>query len=313
MKIISGLKRLKNKFKGTVITLGIFDGVHLGHQRILKKVVERKRVRGCDSLVLTFSPHPLSIIPRRPRREKSPPLLTSLSKRLELLSELGIDFCLVVNFTRTFSRIRPETFVSDFLLKKLSLKELVVSTDFTFGYKAGGTAQFLSHLSREYGFRLIRIKPVRKDGGIISSTRIRQLIRDGEMLKAERLLGRPYALTGTVKRGFGRGRLLGFPTANISPHHEVLPPSGVYYGLVVYRGRKLGALANFGFRPTFYGCEQSFEVHIFNFYQNIYHEPLEFIFKGRLRPEQHFPDKESLMRQIEKDKEQALALLCEKI
>lgn len=312
MKIIFGLQGIENKLRreavaprGTVATLGIFDGVHLGHQKILKKLVQRGKATGYKTLVLTFSPHPSALV----HPGEAPPLLTSLEKRLELLDSLGVEISLVINFTRAFSRIRAREFVSTIMVKKLSLRELVVSTDFTFGYRAEGDIEFLSRLSKEEGFGLFKIKPVYKGGEIISSSRLRKVIQQGDLIEAEKLLGRPYSLTGTVMKGYRRGRHLGFPTANIRPHHEVLPPRGVYYGLVIYQGRKFGALANFGFRPTFYGQEKSFEVHIFDFYKYIYHEQLEFIFKGYLRPEKVFTKEQALIRQINRDKEKALALL----
>ncbi len=296
MKIISGLRNIDKRFKGGVLTLGIFDGVHIGHQKILKKA----------STVLTFSPHPIDVL----SPGNAPPLLTSLEKRMELLSLMGIKICVVANFTNAFSRIPAKEFVSQVLVKKLSTRALVVSTDIAFGYQSRGRIDLLSRLSKEEGFRLIKVTPVYRDGEIVSSTRIRRLIRQGCLIDAERLLGRPYSVTGTVMRGYRRGSLLGFPTANIRPHHEVLPPTGVYCGFVVYNKKRFNALANFGFRPTFYGREKSFEINIFDFKKDIYHKQLEFIFKYYLRRERVFHSKEALIRQIEKDRKRAMSLLC---
>jgi len=306
MKIIFGLRNIDKKFKGGVLTLGIFDGVHTGHQKILKKVVERAKTKKFKSIVLTFSPHPLNILEPR----KAPPLLTSLEKRMELLDGMGIEICVVANFTKIFSRVKAREFVSQVLVKRLSVKELVVSRDITFAYKAQGEIRLLSHLSKEEGFRLIKVTPVYRDGRIVSSTRIRRLIQQGNLQDAESLLGRPYSVTGTVMRGYQRGSLLGFPTANIRPHHEVLPPPGVYCGFVLYNKKKFKALVNFGFRPTFYGQEKSFEINIFDFKKDIYHKQLEFIFKHYLRAERIFHSKEALIRQIERDRKTAMRKLA---
>lgn len=306
MKVIYGLHNINKRVRDSVLTLGIFDGVHIGHQKLLKKVKERAEVRRVNSIVLTFSPHPLSILSSK----NAPPLLTSIKKRIELLSEIGIDICVIASFTKSFSRMEADEFVRDILLKKFSIAELVVSTDIRFGYKAQGDVDLLSYVSKMDGFKLTTVTPVYRGGEIVSSTRIRRLIQKGNLREAVRLLGRPYSITGTVMRGCRRGSLLGFPTANIRPHHEVLPPPGVYCGFVLYKNKTFKALANFGFRPTFYGKEKSFEIHIFDFKEDIYHEQLEFIFKYYIRPERVFPDRDALIRQIEKDKAKAMRKLA---
>lgn len=297
MRLIHGLNNIDKRFTAGALTLGIFDGVHIGHQKILKKA----------STVLTFSPHPMELLSPG---SKAPPFLTSIEKRLELLDNMGIKVCIIAGFTRAFSKIKAREFVSGILVKKFSIKELIVSSDIRFGYKAQGGIELLSSLSKQEGFRLIKIAPVYRDGEIVSSTRIRKIIQQGNLKNAERLLGRHYSVTGTVMRGCQRGSLLGFPTANIRPHHEVLPPSGVYCGFVLYNKKRFKALANFGFRPTFYGREKSFEVHIFDFKKDIYHKQLEFIFVHYLRPERIFPSQEALIQQIQRDKEKAVEKLA---
>ncbi len=313
----------KLKKRPLVLTLGTFDGVHRGHQHILKEVcLHAKNKRGV-SAIFTFSEHPIHVL-----RHKEPPyLITSTPHRLRLLDQLGFNLCFLIKFDKNFSRQSPEKFVRNILIKRLGVKEVILGYDSRFGKNREGTSRTMRDLSRKYGFnfkatgsRLFRGEP-------ISSTKIRSLIHKGKLSSVEQCLGRPYSILGDVVQGSGLGKKLGFPTANLNPHCEALPPRGVYlvsieivniglkktrnsnrYHLedrVVKKG--LWGLVNIGFRPT---VERELgrktkkltaELHILNFKGNLYGKTLEVTFKKRIRNEIQFKSLEILKNQIKKD------------
>lgn len=308
MKVYYSVERIKRISSGSVVTIGIFDGIHRGHIYIIKSLIKRAKRLHRKSLILTFYPHPSSILhPRKPC-----PLLISLKHRIRLLKDLRVDVVVLVEFTKYFAKMRPEVFIRDILQKRLNMKEMLVGDNFTFGYRGKGDIKLLKDLSKKYDFRLKRVNLLKIDKRIISSTYIRSLIIKGRLKRASRLLARPVSILGTVKKGIKRGRILGFPTANIDPHHEAIPPSGVYAVYVLLDNKEYKGILNIGFRPTFhpkgYPPEPTIEVHIFNFNKNIYGRDLEIIFVKRLRPEKRFEDRESLRRRISLDEKAAIKI-----
>jgi len=298
--------------KKTVVAIGVFDGVHLGHQKILKQAVKIAKRFGVRSLAITFDPHPASVL--GPKSE--PPFLVSVKHRVELIRRLGIDRCVIFNFTKDFAGMTGEYFVKNILVKKLNAGWVVVGEDFYFGKAKAAGVSFLKIAGRQYGFKTVQLKKVRHGKIEISSSFIRRLIRSGSLDFAKKLLGRPVVVLGTVVRGRKIGETLGFPTANINPHHEAVPPSGVYAVFAKVGKRCYNAVLNIGVRPTFYGThsrdkEPAIEAHIFEFSNNIYGRDVEISFVKKIRPEKKFASKELLMQQIEKDVKRTKNILKE--
>ena len=300
MKVIDGVKDLKIG-QPTVVTIGIFDGIHRGHRKVLKQLKKRAGDLKVKSCVLTFDPHPARIL----HPHKTPPMLISTKHKLNLLATEGVDITILVNFTKEFANRKPASFVKEILVKKLDVKELLVGDKFSFGKKRTGNIRKLKKLGRNLGFKVRTISPLKVQGKVISSTLIRKLIMKGSLNRAKTLLGRGVAILGTVTRGSRRGRILGFPTANLDLHHEAIPPSGVYIVKVKLGDRKYRGILNIGFRPTFvtkgWEKEPTAEVHIFGFHKSIYGKDVEVIFLKRVRRERKFKNKEHLRLRIEKD------------
>lgn len=310
MKIIRGINSIKRLPQKAVVTVGIFDGVHIGHQFILKKVIRRaKKIKG-KSVVITFSPHPLKVL----NSHRAPALLTSLNHRINLIANMKIDFCLVVNFTKRFRCLSAADFIKNILLDKIGMREIFVGNNFRFGCEERGDIKLLTKMGEKFGFKVNHVNPVKwalskgavsvkRKNRIISSTQIRSLIEQGKIRDAARFLGRPVSIVGTVIKGNARGRWIGYPTANIDPAQEALPPSGVYAVKVKLRQRDFFGILNIGTQPTFSRLRKKpiIEVHIFNFKKDIYARELEVNFIKKLRNERKFSDKEQLAGQIEKD------------
>ena len=296
MKIIYGINKIK-KFKKPVVALGVFDGVHRGHRRILNAAVSKARQIGGQSVALTFWPHP--------QREES---LYSLEHRLRLFTELGIDLCVVINFSSYFAGIKAESFIKNFLVDKLGVAHVYVGRDFRFGNKAGGDLGLLERLGKVYGFKAKGFNIVHINGLPITSTLIRSLIKKGKIKEAQNLLQRPVSILGTVKRGARLGRILGYPTANINPQHEVIPACGIYAVRIILDKNKFKGVCYIGRRPTVSPRRVesrqnkiNIEVHIFNFNKNIYAKFIEIQFVQRIRLDKKFPSLALLAKQIEKD------------
>lgn len=292
MRVIYGIGNL-SKFKKAVVALGVFDGIHLAHRRILRAAVKQaRRIKG-TCVALTFFPHP--------QKQDS---LSSLEHRLRLISGLGVDVCLVVSFDKRFSRITAEDFVKDILIARLGAQHIYVGKNFRFGRGAKGDYKLLKRLSREYGFKL-KISGIMKiNNRAVSSTYIRRLIKKGDLAAAKILLNRPVSVLGTVIKGARLARGLGFPTANIDPHHEVLPPQGVYAARAIFNRRKYRGICYIGRKPTLAAGSPgrpTIEIYIFNFNKNIYGKELEIEFLRKLRNEKKFPSLNILARQISKD------------
>lgn len=300
MKMAYDIKNLKIK-QPTVATIGIFDGIHRGHKKILKLLKERAKNIKAKSCVLTFDPHPSKIL----HPHKTPPMLISTKHKLRLLAAEGIDIAVLINFTKNFAAIKPIHFVKELLVERMNVKALLVGGNFLFGSKKIGTVKNLKRLGQRFGFKVYAIPPLKASGRIISSTLIRRLIMSGKLNKAKNLLGRDISILGTVTKGTKRGRILGFPTANLDLHHEAIPPSGVYIVKVKLSNRKYRGILNIGFRPTFgrvkYEAEPTTEVHIFNFNKSIYGKDMEVVFLKRIRSEERFKDHERLLSRIKKD------------
>lgn len=274
-----------------MVTLGVFDGVHLGHRIILKAAVDKaKRIKG-TSMVVTFWPDP--------HKEKS---LYSLEHRLRLMDSIGIEVCIIINFSNKFSIISAEDFIKDILVNKIGAEYIYVGRNFRFGRRAKGNFRTLEELSRRDNFKLKVFDIIKIDNQTISSTYIRRLITRGKLDAASKLLSRPVSVLGTVIKGTSLASRLGFPTANINPHHEVLPPSGVYAVSVILNHKNFKGVCYIGSKPTFKrSIEKHIEVYIFNFRKNIYGKYLEIHFIKKIREEKKFSSPESLAWQIKKD------------
>jgi riboflavin kinase / FMN adenylyltransferase len=301
MKIYYGLEKVR-KFRKPVVALGVFDGVHLGHGLILKAAVKRAREINGTSVVVTFYPHP--------QKEQS---LYSLQHRLRLIAEIGIDACVVIKFSPVFAQIKAEDFVRKILVGKIGARFIYVGKNFRFGRQAKGDCGLLEKLSGEYSYGLKVFKVIKISHRLISSSRIRRLITRGKLATAEKLLSRPVTVLGTVIKGISLAGRIGFPTANINPHHEILPPSGVYAVKAIFQGRALDAVCNIGRKPTALlgrnSAEKHVEVYIFNFSKNIYGKDLEVRFVKKIRAEKRIPTLKYLASQISKDVQKAKNIL----
>jgi riboflavin kinase/FMN adenylyltransferase len=294
MKVLYGINRVRN-LRNPVLALGVFDGVHRGHINILKSaVLEARRIKG-KSVVMTFYPHP--------QKEES---LYSLQHRLLLFERLGIDCCIVVNFTDAFADMSAQEFIKEVLAEKIRARYIFVGNNFRFGKGAKGDLAVLKAASGEYHYKLRAFNVLRTHNKPVSSTYIRWLIRKGDLSHAQKLLTRPVSILGSVARGNYLGRKIGFPTANINPHHEVIPPSGIYAVKIIFGGKKYPGVCYIGKRPTinnprFQDQKVHIEAHIFNFNKNIYNKYLEIQFIKKIREDRKFLSLTKLAEQIQKD------------
>jgi len=308
MDVLYGIKPLPNKLHWPVITVGGFDGVHLGHQKIIQETRDWAAERGGESIVITFERHPKGILSGSPFS-----FITSLEHRLVFFQRLGVDLAVVLDFNEV-ADLKAEDFVSRLIVGWLGTKGWVMGFNFSFGKDKGGDFSLASRLSQRYGFQLRTCTPVKFKGDIISSTRIRETILTGDLETAEGMLGRSVSILGTVVLGSGRGKGLGYPTANLDLHHEIKPPDGVYATWVTINGKDYLSLTNIGTRPTFErpGGEATTEVHVIDFDKDLYGEVLEVRFIYRLRGELRFTSAEALKVQMDKDKEEVLSRLGKK-
>src|SRR5688500_2588130 len=281
-----------------VLALGNFDGLHRGHMKIIDRVRRRAGERGGTPAAMTFDPHP----PRVVRPDKAPPLLMTRDQRVEALSRSGMQGIAVVRFTGELSRWEPETFVRTVLVEWLHVVEVWVGANFLFGHDRAGNFSVLRSLGARYGVRAEKIDPVRYKDFVVSSTRIRRLVAEGRVDEAGALLGHHYFVDGTVQRGAGRGRELGFPTANLQTANELPPPAGVYATTATIDGIVYPSVTNIGMRPTFGDVQHPvIETHIFDFSRELYGTTVRLSFVQRLRDERAFPDVDALRAQIEAD------------
>jgi riboflavin kinase/FMN adenylyltransferase len=289
--------------RGAVITVGTFDGVHRGHWAVLQEIRRRAEETGRRSVLVTFHPHPLRIV----RPEHSPPLLTTPREKKEILAESGLDWAVFLSFTRALSRYSPRRFVEEILVDRLGVEELVIGYDHGFGRGRAGDAETLRNIGRELGFTVDVVAPVEAGGAAISSTRIRRAVEAGDVEGAREGLGRPYALSGLVVRGDGRGRQLGFPTANlhVTNSDKLVPEPGVYAVRGVLRRGTFGGALHVGPRPTFRGSAPTIELHLLDFGGDLYGEEVRVDFIQRLREVRPFDSVPSLVSQMRKDVEGA--------
>jgi riboflavin kinase/FMN adenylyltransferase len=282
----------------TVLTLGVFDGLHLGHQLVMKTVVDRARAVGGVPTVITFEPHPRAVL----HPQSAPPLLQTFDQKIEALSVLGIEQTIVIHFDNAFAQIRAEDFLRDVVVDRLHAKEVYLGRGFFFGHNREGNINLLRRVSEQLGFRADEVPEVRLRGERIGSTVIRQLLLDGRVNLARRMLGRPYGVEGPVARGDARGVGLGFPTANVQPHNRVIPRRGVYVTATLIEGQWRRSVTNIGVRPTFGDAlEPSVETHVIDWSGDLYGDVLRVRFLHRLRDEKKFGSVVELKSQIERD------------
>lgn len=298
MRIICGIENIEGKFRNPVITMGNFDGVHLAHKSIFDTVIERARAIDGESMVMTFEPHPIKVF----QPTAILPLITSYDKKIQLIEEAGIDTLIRVRFSKEFANTSAQDFVTKILHHKIGMKEIVVGHDCSFGKNRQGNATLLQEMAKHLDFKVHIMDPMMVDGIPVRSTEIRRLIQDGQVKKAQTLLGRNYQIKGTVIRGRDRGgRLLGFPTANLMWKEELFPKVGVYAVLAKCQGKTYHAVANIGYSPTFGNKTLSIETHILDFSHDIYDQEIEIDFVDRLRDEKKFPNTQELAQQIKAD------------
>lgn len=298
MRVLKGLEALPDarRAEGCAATVGVFDGVHLGHFVVLRKVVERAAALGVRPVMVTFAGHPKEVLLGR-----APAAVTSLAHRLLLFERAGIETTLALEFTPVLKEFTAEDFVRRVLLDGLGLRELVFGFDSKFGRDRGGNPASLAPLARALGFGIVEVPPLRLRGRAVSSSAVREAVALGDLDAAATMLGRPVSVLGTVVRGDGRGRGLGFPTANLDLHHELHPPEGVYAALALDGGALRPAVVNVGRRPTFGGAQRQVEAHLLDWSGDLYGRDLEVFFLARLRDERAFPDRAALTAQIRAD------------
>ena len=307
MRVLRGLDQIWDK-QPCAVTIGTFDGVHLGHRKIIRRLMETASESGLCTTMVTFYPHPRLIVHGGAQPVK---LLTSQQEKLDLLKETGLDQVLIIPFDESFSKMDYRSFIRDILIERLDAKQVIVGYDHSFGKDREGNFESLQNLSGEFGFSAEKVDPFKLGSEIVSSSRIREFIKLGQVDSAAELLGRKYALCGTVVYGAKRGRTLNFPTANLQLDYEnkLLPENGVYAVDVIYEEKQYKGMLNIGYKPTFEtGHAFTIEVHILDFEENIYGEQLQINFKKRLRSEKKFDSKEALIAQLEIDKHLSLNL-----
>lgn len=298
MKIIDGIENVKQKLPYPILTLGNFDGVHLGHQAIFRMLIERAKKMQGTSVVFTFVPHPLSVI----APERAPKLLTPYKEKIDLIKKCGIDAIVCVNFTKEFATLSAEDFVKNVLCEMLEIKEIFIGANYYFGKGRKGSPELLKSLGKKYGFKVTIIDEIKLNDTIFSSSKIRNLIAKGKVDEASRFLGRLYSVEGIVISGAKRGKsLLKTPTANLSTANELLPKDGVYAVTVELQGKTYGGATNIGCNPTFKDKKFSFETHILDFDGELLGRTLRVNFIKRIRDEIKFSGVDELSAQLKKD------------
>jgi riboflavin kinase/FMN adenylyltransferase len=309
MEIIKDIVSLKKSYPNTVLTIGNYDGVHLGHQKILSMVGKKAEEIGGTSMVMTFDPHPVKVI----APEKNVKLLTTPEEKARLIAKMGIDILLFITFTKEFSQIAADEFISEILVKKLGIKEVIVGANYSFGKSKKGNIDLLRKRGKEFGFHATAVQDVTLHGNIVSSSSIRSLLLKGAVQDVITYLGRAYSILGTVIKGKGRGKsILNIPTANITSPVEIAPKEGVYAVRIGYKGSIYDGVANIGKNPTFGNTDISYEVHLFGFSGDLIGESLRIYFIDRIRNERTFPDVATLEKQIREDMDIAGKILSAK-
>jgi len=305
MKVFWGNDDIDTRgLQNAVVTIGNFDGCHMGHQEIFSKVRRHAARIGGAAIVYTFDPHPASVI-----KGVVPELIFTVDEKIEAISALGMDAVILAPFTREFANTNPEVFIKDIIIRRISAHGIVVGHDFSFGRDGVGDIPFLERMGRKMGFFVESVKPVESDGIIVSSTCIRRMILSGDVSGAARVMKHPFRISGPVVHGMSRGRTLGYPTANIRPDKELIPAYGVYAVYIHLKGNRYKGVVNIGNNPTFGDVGTSIEAYIFDLDEDIYDADISIEFIEHIRGEIKFADKLYLIEQIEADCARAKELL----
>jgi len=296
MEIIRDLDRLA-PHPYPVVAFGNFDGVHLGHRRIFETAIDRARAAGGTALALTFDPLPAKVL----APSRAPRLILTPEDKLDLLSRTGLDGAIVIRFTIEFSRLTPREFVRDYIVGRIGARAVVVGHSVSFGHNRAGNASVMVEMGREFGLEVTVVGAVKSAGIGVSSSKVRELIAAAELKTAAELLGRYHFLSGQVVRGRERGRRIGFPTVNLEPETECVPPDGVYPTRVILEDGIYPSITNIGIRPTFNESERTIEAHIFDFDRELYGEKIKLEFVERIRPERKFDSPKALSDRIALD------------
>ena len=301
MNILKDLREIEKDEK-SVITLGTFDGLHLGHQQIVNEVIQKSKQISGRNFLLTFEPHPRKVIPGR----NDVKLLSTLEEKVEILEELGLENLFVINFTTEFSKQSPEEFVQKYLINGIGLNEIIIGHDHHFGKERDGNFELLEKMGKQYNFSVTMIPEFSVDGETISSTKIRNSLLEGDVVNAGKMLGRNYAFRGNIVRGDGRGRKLGFPTANISVNDDdkLIPAKGIYSAECIVENEKHFGLLSLGSRPTFHKDGEIIpEFYIFDFDRDIYDQVMQVNLVEKIRDEEKFNSVDELITRMKKDEE----------
>jgi riboflavin kinase/FMN adenylyltransferase len=308
MRIIDDLTFTKENFTSPVVTIGNYDGVHLGHRAIIERVIELARKGKGEAVVLTFEPHPVKFL----HPELQIPLITPSRKKVMLLTQFGVDITVNLPFTDDIARMSAKEFIQEIVQRRIAPRQVVVGFNFTFGKGRTGTSEELKKIGESLGFEVEIIPPFHVDGEVVSSTRIRELIAVGDIRGANRMLGSNFFMLGKVVHGHARGKGLGFPTANLEITQDLYPNEGVYAATVMVDDRRYNGVVNIGTNPTFGDEQLAVEVFLFDYQGDLYGKELQVALVDKLRDEQTFPSPELLVRQIEKDIQRAKEILREK-
>jgi riboflavin kinase / FMN adenylyltransferase len=309
MIVFEGIESITRDFRGAFVTIGNFDGVHQSHQHICRKLASEAKSAGQKSLVITFDPHPKMILHPNIRPFY---LITTRSEKMEMLEQCGVDATVIITFDQHYSRTTAEQFVQDFLSKKLAITKIIIGHDYTFGQARQGNDAYLKVQGRKLGFSVEVIPAFKIDDEIVSSTLIRNYILAGDVRTAARFMGRYYNVAGKVVSGAGRGAGLGFPTANIDPEKELLPPPGIYAAFVTVDGKRYMGALNIGVKPTFEDYTSTFEVFLLDYAGDLRGAKINVLFVEKLRDIVKFDGPESLKRQIAADVEKTKEILKSK-
>ena len=306
MKTLHSISQLTHLHGSIFLAIGVFDGVHLGHQAVISTSTSHAGSADGTPVVITFDPHPLKVL--RPRN--APHLLTATQHKIALIRDLGVEHLLVINFDKKFAATPPENFIEQLVIHSRPLREICVGHEWSFGKDRRGNLDLLKKLGAQFDFDVVGIPPVKVNGAVVSSTAIRQAVEKGDFAKAAAMLGRDYTILGTVKAGDKLGKKLGYPTANLSAHSEQFPPNGVYLVEARIQGVFYHGVVNLGYRPTISSgkSERVLEIYLLDFDRDIYGENVEVRFVRYLRPERKFDSLEALVGQIELDVRQAREL-----
>jgi riboflavin kinase / FMN adenylyltransferase len=306
MEILHSIPELSRLHGPLFLAIGVFDGVHRGHQAVISTSADHAQAAGGTPVVVTFDPHPEKVL----RPQAAPHLLSATEHKVALIRALGVRHLLIITFDKSFAATEPENFVQQLVNHSKPLREICVGHEWSFGKNRRGNLDLLKKLGAQFGFEVVGVPPIKANDEVVSSTAIRRAIEKGDFAKAAAMLGREYTILGMVVRGDNLGKKIGFPTANLSAHSEQFPPNGVYAAEARIKGEVYHGVINLGVRPTVTSgkTERVLEIHLFDFNRDIYGKDIEVRFVKYLRPEKKFDNVEALVRQIRRDVDQAREL-----